>query len=40
MQTDEFAQLQLQFVDQIQWCCEVIRPVALFADRTARQRAH
>jgi transposase InsO family protein len=40
VQTDEFAQLQLQFVDQIQWRYEVIRPVVLFADRTARQRAH
>jgi transposase len=37
---DDFAQLQLQFVDQIQWRYEVIRPVVLFADRTARQRAH
>jgi hypothetical protein len=40
VQTDEFAQLQLQFVDQIQWRSEVIRPVVLCADRTARQRAH
>jgi hypothetical protein len=40
VQTDEFAQLQLQFVDQLQWRYEVIRPVVLFADRTARQRAH
>jgi transposase InsO family protein len=40
VQTDEFAQLQLQFVDQIQWRYEVIRPVVLFADRTPRQRAH
>jgi hypothetical protein len=34
-----FAQLQLGFVDQIQWRYEVIRPLVLFADRTARQRA-
>jgi hypothetical protein len=40
VQTDRFAQLQLQFVDQIQWRYEVIRPVVLFADRTTRQRAH
>jgi transposase InsO family protein len=40
VQTDEFAQLPLLFVDQIQWRYEVIRPVVLFADRTARQRAH
>ena len=40
MQPDDFAQLQLQFVDQIQWRYEVIRPVVLFADRTTRQRAH
>jgi hypothetical protein len=38
--TDDFAQLQLQVVDQIQWRYEVIRPMVLFADRTARQRAH
>jgi transposase InsO family protein len=38
--TNDFAQLQLQFVDQIQWRYEVIRPMVLFADRTARQRAH
>jgi hypothetical protein len=35
----DFAQLQLHFVDQIQWRYEVIRPVVLFADRTAAQRA-
>jgi transposase len=35
----EFAQLQLGFVDQTQWRYEVIRPLVLFADRTARQRA-
>jgi transposase len=40
VQTDRFAQLQLQFVDQIQWRYEVIRSVVLFADRTTRQRAH
>jgi transposase len=37
--TAEFAQLQLSFVDQIQWRYEVIRPLVLFADRTATQRA-
>jgi transposase InsO family protein len=37
--TAEFAQLQLGFVDQIQWRYEVIRPLVLFADRTATQRA-
>ena len=35
----EFAQLQLDFVDQIQWRYEVIRPLVLLADRTATQRA-
>jgi hypothetical protein len=38
--TAEFAQLQLGFVDQTQWRYEVIRPLVLFADRTAQQRAH
>jgi hypothetical protein len=38
--TAEFAQLQLSFVDQTQWRYEVIRPLVLFADRTAQQRAH
>jgi transposase InsO family protein len=38
--TAEFAQLQLRFVDHIQWRYEVIRPVVLFADRTPQQRAH
>src|SRR5919197_3448286 len=38
--TAEFAQLQLGFVDQAQWRYEVIRPLVLFADRTAQQRAH
>jgi transposase len=35
----DFAQLQLHFVDQVQWRYEVIRPIVLFADRTAAQRA-
>jgi transposase InsO family protein len=35
----DFAQLQLHFVDQIQWRYELIRPLVLFADRPARQRA-
>jgi hypothetical protein len=38
--TAEFAQLQLDFVDRTQWRYEVIRPLVLFADRTAQQRAH
>ena len=37
--TAEFVQLQLGFVDQTQWRYEVIRPLVLFADRTASQRA-
>jgi hypothetical protein len=37
--TAEFAQLQLGFVDQIQWRYEMIRPLVLFADRTVQQRA-
>jgi transposase InsO family protein len=37
--TAEFAQLRLGFVDQTQWRYEVIRPLVLFADRTASQRA-
>src|ERR671924_2376635 len=37
--TAEFAQLQLGFVDQTQWRYEVIRPLVLFADRTAQQLA-
>jgi hypothetical protein len=36
----EFAQLQLGFVDRTQWRYEVIRPLGLFAERTAQQRAH
>jgi transposase InsO family protein len=35
----EFAQLQLRFVDQRQQRYEVIRPLILFADRPATQRA-
>jgi len=35
----DFAQLQLQFVDQIQWRYELIRPLVLFADGTPAQRA-
>ena len=35
----DFAQLQLTFVDQMQWRYEVIRPLVLFGDRTATQRA-
>jgi transposase InsO family protein len=37
--TAEFAQLQLNFIDQTQWRYEVIRPLVLFADGTAQQRA-
>jgi hypothetical protein len=37
--TAEFSQLQLGFVDQTQRRYEVIRPLVLFADRTAAQRA-
>ena len=35
----DFTQLELHFVDQIQWRYEVIRPIVLFDDRTAIQRA-
>jgi transposase len=35
----DFAQLQLHFVDQMQWRYEVIRPLVLFADRSASARA-
>src|SRR5438132_13097397 len=40
-----FTQLQLRFVDQLQWRYELIRPLVLFEDRPApqpaiRQRAH
>ena len=37
--TTAFVQLQLGFVDQTQWRYEPIRPLVLFADRTAQQRA-
>src|SRR5882724_13094448 len=37
--TAAFAQLQLGFVEQTQWRYEVIRPLVLFVDRTAQQRA-
>jgi Winged helix-turn helix len=36
--TAAFAQLQLGFFDQMPWRDEVIRPLVLFADRTATQR--
>jgi len=32
--TAEFAQLQLGFVDQIQWRYEVVRPLVLFGNRS------
>jgi transposase len=35
----DFAQLELHFVDQVQWRYEVIRPLVLFDDQTAAQRA-
>jgi len=35
----DFAQLQLHFVDQIQWRYELIRPLVLFAEGTPTQRA-
>jgi transposase InsO family protein len=35
----DFAQLELHFVDQVQWRYEVIRPLVLFDDRPAAQRA-
>ena len=38
--TSNFAQLQLHFVDQIQWRYELIRPLVLIEDRPAQQRAH
>src|SRR5256885_2017216 len=38
--TAEFAQLPLRLGDQLQWRYEVIRPLVLFADRSAPQRAH
>jgi len=36
----EFDQLPLRLGDQTQWRYEGIRPLGLFADRTAAQRAH
>ena len=36
---EEFAQLQLRCVDQIQWRYELIRPLVLFPGGTAAQRA-
>ena len=36
----DFAQLELRLVNQIQWRYELIRPLILFEDRPARQRAH
>ena len=36
---EEFGQLRLGFVDPMQWRYEVIRPLVLFGDRTATQRA-
>src|SRR5437660_909749 len=38
--TAEFAQLPLRLGDQLQWPYEVIRPLVLFADRSATQRTH
>ena len=35
----DFTQLELHFVDQVQWRYEVIRPIVLLGDRTAVQRA-
>jgi transposase InsO family protein len=35
----DFAQLELRFVDQIQWRYELIRPLVLFENRPATQRA-
>ena len=35
----DFAQLQLRFVDQLQWRYELIRPLVLFEGGTAAQRA-
>jgi hypothetical protein len=36
---EEFAQLQLRLVDQMQWRYELIRPLVLFPTGTATQRA-
>jgi len=38
--TEKFGQLRLGFIDPMQWRYEVIRPLVLFGDRTATQRAH
>src|SRR5919199_2823060 len=35
----DFAQLELRFVDQLQWRYELIRPLVLFEGGTAAQRA-
>ena len=35
----DFAQLELRFVDQLQWRDELIRPLVLFEGGTAAQRA-
>jgi transposase InsO family protein len=35
----DFAQLELRFVDQLQWRYELIRPLVLFESRPATQRA-
>ena len=35
----DFAQLELHFVEHVQWRYEVIRPLVLFDDRTTAQRA-
>jgi hypothetical protein len=35
----DFAQRPLHLVDQVQWRYEVMRPIVLFDDRTAAQRA-
>ena len=35
----DFDQLQLRFVDHVQWRYELIRPVVLMENRTAAQRA-
>src|SRR5262245_56817265 len=35
----DFAQLELRFVDQIQWRYELIRPLVLFENCPATQRA-
>jgi transposase InsO family protein/transposase len=38
-EANDFAQLQLRFVDPVQWRYEVIRPLVILQDRTATQRA-